>query len=56
MTSRYRVPVNFYIDAESEKDAEDFASDMMCGREIMARMWDIGCAEKKFDHEKESES
>lgn len=49
--NRYKVPVNFYVDAEDEESAEDLVSRMLCGTEVMARMWDVEIAEFKFKHE-----
>jgi len=48
--TRYKVPVNIYVDAINDEAAEDFVSDMLCGRETMSRMWDVGTAEKQFVH------
>lgn len=42
---RYKVPINIYVDAENEECAENLVSQMMCGTERMARMWDVGEAE-----------
>jgi hypothetical protein len=47
--NRYKVKVNLYLDAERE-EAEDFASRMLSGTEIMTRMWDVDVAEKRFEH------
>ena len=48
---RYKVPVNIYVDSENEESAEILVSRMMCGTETMPRMWDVGDAEFKFEHE-----
>lgn len=39
--NRYRVYVNVYVDAESEDDANELATQMMCGTKMMTRMWDV---------------
>ena len=38
---RYRVSVNIYIDAKSNIEAEDIVTKMMCGTELMSKMWDV---------------
>jgi hypothetical protein len=40
-TKRYRVPVNIYVDAENGEGAEDIVTKMLCGTEMMSRMWDV---------------
>lgn len=39
--NRYRVYVNIYVDAETEDDANEIVTQMMCGTEMMSRMWDV---------------
>jgi hypothetical protein len=38
---RYKVHVNIYVDAENEDAADDLVTQMMCGTEMMSRMWDV---------------
>jgi hypothetical protein len=38
---RYCVSVNIYVDAKSDIEAEDIVTKMMCGTEMMSRMWDV---------------
>lgn len=50
--NRYKVPVFVYVDAETEKEAEDLVTQMLCGVEVMSTMWDVGDAEKRWEHSK----
>ncbi len=38
---RYKVHVNIYVDAKNEDAADELVTQMMCGTEIMSRMWDV---------------
>lgn len=49
--NRYKVTVSLFIDADSESEAEDFATNMMCGTEMMTRIWQVDNAEYQWRHE-----
>jgi hypothetical protein len=51
---RYKVPVNIYVNSEDDLTAEELVTQMMCGAELMSKMWDVGDAEFKWEDESES--
>ena len=49
--NRYQVPVFIIVDAETDTEAENLVTSMMCGTETMSRMWQVEKAEFKWRHE-----
>ncbi len=50
MIKRYKVTVNVYVDAEDEDAADDLVTQMMCGTEMMSKLWDVQDVTFRWGH------
>ena len=50
MIKRYKVTVNVYVDAEDEDAADDLVTQMMCGTEMMSKLWDVQDVTFRWEH------
>jgi len=48
--NRYAVKTTIYVDADTDVEADNLVTEMLCGTEQMSKMWSVDEIEKKWEH------